>query len=148
LASAVAEDADIFADCESIRDAVKKCNPTTTTTSDSGDEDEGDDSESGEDESGNALPPSKPASEDLTSMLQNSAVDEIGKALQDANKLDEFETAVITRLTPDKVCVALTKAWTADQLRDLIKRVNEYLTTLTSAPSSSSYRRPPAQPTL
>ena len=149
LASAVNENSNIFADCESIRDAVKKLQGDD-------DEDEGDDSESDEEEgdeedeeeSGNALPSSKPASEDLTSMLQNSAVDEIGKALQDANKLDEFETAVITRLTPDKVCVALTKAWTADQLRDLIKRVNEYLTTLTSAPSSSSYRRPPAQPTL
>jgi hypothetical protein len=81
-------------------------------------------------------------------MLQNSAVDEIGKALQDANKLDEVETAVITRMTPDKVCVVLTKAWTADQLRDLIKLVNAYLTTLTPTAPSSSYRRAPAQPTL
>ena len=149
LASAVAEDPDIFADCESIRDAVKKCNESDDEGGeDSGDEDEGDDSESGDGESGNALPPGSPASPDLTSMLQNSAVDEIGKALQDANKLDEVETAVITRMTPDKVSSALTKAWTADQLRDLIKLVNAYLVTLTPTPAPSPYRRPPAQPTL
>jgi hypothetical protein len=154
LALAVAENPDIFADCESIRSAVKKLNDDDEDEDeeDSGDEDQGDDSESDddadEDESGNALPPGNPRSEDLTSMLQNSAVDEIGKALQDADKLDEFETAVITRMTPDKICVALTKAWTADQLRDLIKRVNDYLLTLTTTSASSSYRRPPAQPTL
>jgi hypothetical protein len=148
LASAVNENSNIFADCESIRDAVKKLQGDD-------DEDEGDDSESDEEEgeeedeeeSGNALPSSKPASEDLTSMLQNSAVDEIGKALQDANKLDEFETAIISRMSPDKVSAALTKAWTADQLRDLIKRVDAYLATLTTTmPASSSYRRPVAQP--
>src|SRR6516162_7585738 len=53
LASAVAEDADIFADCESIRDAVKKLNESDDEGGeDSGDEDEGDDSESGDGESG------------------------------------------------------------------------------------------------
>jgi hypothetical protein len=144
LASAVAEDANIFADCESIR---KKLNESDDDE-DGGDKDTGDDSESDEEEdeeeSGNALPLGKPTSEDLTSMLQNSAVDEIGKALQDANKLDEVETAVITRMTPDKVSSALTKAWTADQLRDLIKLVNAYLTTLTpTAPAPSPYRRAP-----
>jgi hypothetical protein len=149
LASAVAEDADIFADCESIRDAVKKLNESDDEDEeDSGDEDQGDDSESDEDESGNALPLTKPASEDLTSMLQNSAVDEIGKALQDANKLDEVETAVITRMTPDKVSSALTKAWTADQLRDLIKLVNAYLLTLTPTAPPSPLRRTLAHPTL
>jgi hypothetical protein len=150
LATAVADDPDIFAGCESIRSAVKKLNESDDEDEqDSGHEHEGDDSESDEEdeeESGNALPLTKPASEDLTSMLQNSAVDEIGKALQDANKLDEVETAVITRMTPDKVSSALTKAWTADQLRDLIKLVNAYLVTLTPAPAP--YRRPPAQQTL
>jgi hypothetical protein len=141
LASAVAEDADIFADCESIRDAVKKLHKSD----DEDNSDSGDDAD--EQESGNALPPPKPASEDLTSMLENCAVDEIGKALQDADKLDEFETAVITRMTPDKVSNALTKAWSADQLRDLIKLVNTYLLTLTPTAPSSSYRRPPAQQT-
>ena len=148
LATAVAEDPDIFADCESIRSAVKKLNESDDEDdSDSGDSESDEDVD--EEESGNALPLKKPASEDLTSMLQNSAVDEIGKALQDANKLNEFETAVITRMTPDKVCVALTKTWTADQLRDLIKRVDAYLATLTTTtPAPSPFRRPPAQPTL
>ena len=44
LASAVAEDADIFADCESIRDAVKKLNEgDDEDNSDSGNEGAGDD---------------------------------------------------------------------------------------------------------
>ena len=153
LATAVADDPDIFAGCESIRSAVKKLNESDDEDEeDSGDEHEGNDAESdaedNAEESGNALPLTKPASEDLTSMLQNSAVDEIGKALQDANKLDEVETAVITRMTPDKVSSALTKAWTADQLRDLIKLVNAYLLTLTPTAPPSPLRRTLAQPTL
>jgi hypothetical protein len=79
LASAVAEDADIFSDCESIRDAVKKLNEgDDEDNSDSGDKQhEGDDSESGEEdeeESGNALPLGTPASPDLATTFKNTAL--------------------------------------------------------------------------
>src|SRR5262249_5309024 len=69
----------------------------------------------------------------------------IANIKDDADKLEEVAKASIVRLSPDKVYDALTKAWSADQLHDLAKRMNAYLATLT-APSSS--RRAPAQPTL
>jgi hypothetical protein len=146
LASAVAEDADIFSGCESIRDAVKKLNPTTTT-SDSGESDSDADDDTDEEESGNALP-QWTGSKDLTDLMKISEVDEIGIALRDADKFDEFTKTSVAKMSPDKLSEALTKTWTADQLRELIKRVNEYLLTLTTTAPSSSYRRPPAQPTL
>jgi hypothetical protein len=117
LASAHAEDESIFAECKSIRDAIKKLPRRRRNAS-------ADNSGSGSGANSSALLNPQPASPDLAAMLQDKAVDEIGIALRDADKLDEFETAVILRMTPHKVCVALTKAWTADQLRDLIKRVN------------------------
>lgn len=143
LASAVGDDPDIFADCDSIRSALVKLNPPPDPTPTANSESDSDD-EDGEEESGNALPHPSFATEDLTEMLENCAVDEIGKALEDADKLDEVATASIVKLTPDKVCVALTKAWDAEQLLDLVKRVNAYLSSLTG--TSSSYRRPAAQP--
>ena len=66
----------------------------------------------------------------------------------DADKLEEVARASIVKLSPDKVCDVLTRAWTAEQLHDLAKRVNTYLATLTATAPSSSYRRTPAQPTL
>jgi hypothetical protein len=97
LASAFEDDPDIFADCESIRDAVKKLqgdddDEEENSAGDSSNEDDAD-----EEESGNALPLAKPASADLKVMLQNTAVDE--------------------------VCTALTQAWDRDQLDDLVKRL-------------------------
>jgi hypothetical protein len=134
LATAVAEDPDIFAGCESIRSAVVKMQEPDDK--EESDESDSRDDEDGEEESGNALPHPSFATEDLTEMLENCAVDEIGKALKDADKFDEFEARVISRLTPDKVCVALTKAWDASQLRDLVRHVNAYLNTLTTMPSA------------
>jgi hypothetical protein len=72
-------------------------------------------------------------STDPAVVLQATGADEIIANIQDdTDKLEEIARASIVKLSPDKVCVALTKAWSADQLRDLIKQVNTYLATLTS----------------
>jgi hypothetical protein len=74
-------------------------------------------------------------STDPAVVLQATDAGEIIANIQDdADKLEEIAKASIVKLTPDKVCVALTKAWSAEQLRDLITRVNTYLATLASAP--------------
>ena len=74
-------------------------------------------------------------STDPAVVLQATDAGEIIANIQDdADKLEEIAKASIVKLTPDKVCVALTKAWSADQLRDLITRVSTYLATLTGAP--------------
>src|SRR6516225_12026242 len=74
-------------------------------------------------------------SADPAVVLQATDAGEIIANIQDdADKLEEIAKASIVRLSPDKVCIALTKAWSADQLRDLITRVSTYLATLTSAP--------------
>src|SRR6516165_3640475 len=44
----------------------------------------------------------------------------IANIADDTDKLEEVAKASIVKLAPDKVCVALTKAWSAEQLRDLI----------------------------
>jgi hypothetical protein len=88
-------------------------------------------------------------STDPAVVLQATDAGEILANIQDdTDKLEEIAKASIVKLTPDKVCVALTKAWSADQLRDLITRVNTYLATLTAPPAPSPLRRSPAQPTL
>src|SRR6516165_4444262 len=88
-------------------------------------------------------------STDPAVVLQATDAGEIIANIQDdTDKLEEVAKASIVKLSPDKVCVALTQTWSADQLRDLIKLVNEYLGTLTVTTPSTSYRRPPAQPTL
>ena len=74
-------------------------------------------------------------STDPAVVLQATDAGEILANIQDdTDKLEEIAKASIVKLTPDKVCVALTKAWSADQLRDLITRVNAYLVTLTGTP--------------
>jgi len=88
-------------------------------------------------------------STDPAVVLQATDAGEIIANIQDdTDKLEEVAKASIVKLSPDKVCDVLTKAWTADQLNDLIKRVNAYLATLTATAPSSSYRRSPAQPAL
>jgi hypothetical protein len=143
LATAIAEDPDIFAGCESIRSAVRKMHEGDDEEESDAGEDDSHDDENLEEETGNALPHPSFATEDLTEMLENCGVDEIGKALADADKLEEFEARVIARLTPDKVCLALTKAWPADQLRDLIKQLSAFVATLTNAPPP-----PPTAPSV
>jgi hypothetical protein len=74
-------------------------------------------------------------STDPAVVLQATDAGEIIANIQDdTDKLEEVAKASIVKLTPDKVCVALTKAWSAEQLRDLIKQVNTYLATLTTTP--------------
>ena len=87
-------------------------------------------------------------STDPAVVLQATDAGEIIANIQDdADKLAEVAKASIVKLAPDKVCDALIKVWTDDQLRDLIKRVNVYL----NAPRDLNIpppRRPltPAQP--
>ena len=87
-------------------------------------------------------------SPDPAVVLQATDAGEIIANIQDdADKLAEVAKASIVKLAPDKVCDALIKVWTDDQLRDLIKRVNVYL----NAPRDLNIpppRRPltPAQP--
>jgi hypothetical protein len=86
-------------------------------------------------------------STDPAVVLQATDAGEIIANIQDdTDKLEEVAKASIVKLTPDKVCDVLTKAWTAEQLHDLAKRVNAYLATLT--PASTTLRRAPAHPSL
>jgi hypothetical protein len=66
--------------------------------------------------------------------LLTSSGEIIANIQDDTDKLEEVAKQSIVKLTPDRACVALTKAWSADQLRDLVKLVNTYLATLTTAP--------------
>jgi hypothetical protein len=130
LAEAVGKKPDVLASCTSIRKAMEvlaKYNlkdmspkpPRTTPRRQA--------AESGNGVTG--LPPPEPdtGSPDLTAMLENSAVDEIGKALQDADKLVEFGTAVITRMSPNEVCDALTQTWKVAEIIDLQHRLVDYI---------------------
>ena len=88
-------------------------------------------------------------STDPAVVLQATDAGEIIANIQDdADKLEEVAKASIVKLAPDKVCDALIKVWTDDQLRDLIKRVNAYLVTLGPPPTADLHRRSLAQPTL
>jgi hypothetical protein len=140
LATAVADDPDIFVDCESIRSALAKLNGPKDEE-ESNEENSNEDDSPDEEESGSALPHPSFASEDLTEILENCGADEIDQALQDADKLEEFEARVIARLTPDKVCAVLTKAWPVDQLRELIKQLTTFVNTAPAAPTTGAVRR-------
>jgi len=108
----LAENEEAVAKCISIRqadDALRassrtntsgKSDSTETESDEADDEDEADD----DGDTNNALLVRKGASPDLATMFKNAAVDE--------------------------VYTALTQAWDADQLHDLIKRVKSYLSTL------------------
>jgi hypothetical protein len=76
----------------------------------------------------------KSTSPDLKNLVENCAVDEIGKALHDADKLDEFEAAAISRMSPDKLSNVLIKAWGVDEVRELSKRLTEHLATVGPSP--------------
>jgi hypothetical protein len=143
-----------IADCKSVRDADLKLRQpstgssnTTTPDNETADKDEtADEDDEGGGNSQRVVTTPQGASEDLTSLLENCAVDEIGKALRDADKLDEFETALITRMTPDKVCDALTQAWKVDEIivlyRQLAAYLNEQEAKGKAPPNDASNRRP------
>ena len=83
----------------------------------------------------------------LKAELENAGADEIIASIKDdTDKLEEVAKASFAKLAPNTVFNALTKRWTADQLRDLIKLVNAYLATQNIPPG---LRRPlaTAQPT-
>jgi hypothetical protein len=75
-------------------------------------------------------------SPDPAVVLQATDANEIIANIQDdSEKLEEVAKASIAKLTPDKVCDALTQAWDVEQLRDLAKRLSAHLNTL--GPSTS-----------
>jgi hypothetical protein len=116
------ENADAIADCTSIREAdVKLRKPQPDD--ESGEDDASPDDEADDDADADAqrVVQHAGASPDLTATLQNVAVDE--------------------------VCAALTQAWDADQLQELIKRVNAYLVSLGPSPTTER-RRSLAQATV
>jgi hypothetical protein len=86
-------------------------------------------------------------STDPAVVLQATDAGEIIANIQDdADKLGEVAKASIVKLAPDKVCDALIKVWTDDQLRDLIKRVNAYLATPRDLNIPPALRRPLTTP--
>jgi hypothetical protein len=140
LADAVAAKENIFANCTSIRAAMQRLSMYEF-------DDEGNlqlkpdpQSRPKANGTGNGVTGLEPPEADtpltgLKAELENAAADEIIVSIKhDADKLEEIAEASIARLTPDKVCVALAKAWDASQLRDLVRHVNAYLNTLTTTP--------------
>ena len=153
LAEAFAKKPDVFASCNSIRKAMEELakynlkdmtlkppRPERPTPA----------------QSGNGVTGLQPPEADtpptgLKAELENAAADEIIVSIDDTDKLEEVAKASIVKLSPEKVCDALTKAWSADELRDLIKRVNMYLgpptaTTTTTTTATDFARRTFAQP--
>jgi hypothetical protein len=124
----LAENEERVAECESIREADVELRKPRDSDGESDstetESDEGEDEAGDADDTNNALLVRKGASLDLATTFKNTAVDE--------------------------VYTALTQAWDADQLRDLVKRVNVYLATRppTDLAIPSGLRRPltPAQP--
>ena len=146
LADAVAQNENFFANCKSIRDAIKhrakfeyddngnlKAKPETSRKLRKG-------SETGSTAAGLGPSEADSPSSGLEAELENAAADEIITSIQrDPEKLFEVAEASIAKLTPDKVCGALTKAWDADQLRDLNTRLSAYLSTLATTPTKRSF---------
>jgi hypothetical protein len=135
------ENLDKLVGVKTIRDADKALRQSGGDgDGDSNDDAGGDDNDdNADDETNNTLLKKSGASPDLTDLLKAAVdVDEIGKALKDADKLDEFETSLITRMTPEKVCDALTNAWNEDQIKDLRTRLGAYLGSLTSTTQDTS----------
>jgi hypothetical protein len=100
-----------------------------------------------EEEISNAVTNSVGSTDPAVVFQATDAGEIIANIADDADKLEEVAKASIVKLSPDKVCDVLTKAWSPDQLHDLAKRVSAYLATLTATPAPS-YRRAPTQPTL
>jgi hypothetical protein len=136
------ENLDKLVGVKTIRDADKALRQSSRRDEDDDEGDDDDDTDDTDDETNNTLLVETPGSPDLKALMENCGVDEIGIALRDADKLEEVAIASIAKLSPDKVCGALTKAWGADQLRDLSRRLNAFLGSLTAAPVTSP---PPAR---
>jgi hypothetical protein len=147
LAQAVSLNQNIYVDCKSIRDAMTQlakfkiedgklvAKPQKSRTS----------RPAGTGSTATGLPPTETATPPagLEAELENAAADEIISSIaDDVDKLEEVAAASIAKLTPEKVCKALTDAWTADQLRDLNIKLTAHLGSLAtqSSPDKSSWR--------
>jgi hypothetical protein len=115
----LAENEGAVAECTSIREADVTLRKSRDDGDDKRDDEAGEAAGDDDSATNNALLVGG-ASPDLKATLQNVAVDE--------------------------VYAALTQAWDADQLRDLMTRVSAYLITLGPPPTTT--RPPLAQPTL
>jgi hypothetical protein len=147
LADAVAEKENVFEKCKSIRDAIKYLSGLDGNLNQKPAKPRSSSSKTGSSATGLSPPDADTPSTGLEAELENAAAGEIINSIQDdADKLEEVVKASIAKLTPDKVCGALTKAWGADQLRDLTRRLNTYLSTLHSTPQSTPPRRPLVTP--
>jgi hypothetical protein len=152
LAEAVAIREDFFAKCKSIRDAMKHLAEYEVKDGDLVQKPERKKRPSQKSGTGNTVTALEPPETDtpptgLAAELQHAAADEIISNLQhDTDKIEGLASASISRLSPDKVYDALTKAWTDDQLRELNKRLTARLSTLGTTPPDvsipSSFRRP------
>jgi hypothetical protein len=119
----LAENVETAAKCTSIRGADLALRALNAPDDPKMKSDSDADDDETADDTNNALLVRKGASPDLKTILQNVAVDE--------------------------VCSVLTQTWDADQLRDLVKRVNVYLATRPSdlaIPSALPRPLTPAQP--
>jgi hypothetical protein len=140
LAEAVAQKEDFFAKCKSIRDAIKhraKYDDDLVLKPEQPSKPRGG-KRTGSGAAG--LTPPEPAirSGGLEAELENAAADDIVNNLaDDTDKLEEVAQRSIAKLSPDKVCDALTQAWTPDQLRDLRTRLTAYLTAQANAPQDT-----------
>jgi hypothetical protein len=127
LADAVGKQADVFAECKSIRDAIKhlstldeNLNPKPTRPKKPRAKRTG--------STATALEPPEPdTTSGLEAELENAAADEIISNIHDADKFEEVAKASFVKLSPEKISDTLTKAWDADQLHELIRRVSGFL---------------------
>jgi hypothetical protein len=97
----------------------------------------------------------KPRDDDADDESDNSDSDETNTEQVTDKEADETNNVLLVRspdlkttlqnVAVDEVCTALTQAWDAAQLRDLMTRVNAYLMSL--GPPTTT-RRPYPQPTL
>ena len=95
-------------------------------------------------------------STDPAVVLQATSADEIIANIEDDfDKLEEVAERLIVRLTPDKVCEALTQAWNVEQIIDLQRLLTGYLNEQQKAKEDgaastrdTSHRRGFAQPSL
>ena len=75
-----------------------------------------------EQEISNAVTNSAGSTDPAVVLQATDAGEIIANIADDTDKLEEVAKQSIVKLTPDRACIALTKAWSADQLRDLVKR--------------------------
>jgi hypothetical protein len=143
LADAVAQDENFFAECKSIRDAIKhrakyddnfvlKPAPTKRASK----------SGSGSTAAGLDAPEPARSSTDPTVVLQDiDASDIIDNIKGDADKLEEVAARSVAKLTPEKFCDVLKEALAEDQLRELRSLLNTYLSSLHGAPQEDAPAR-------